>query len=283
MSGATERPAPPVAPAPGAQPPGGSRAKARARLLRSLLESGASTALAVALLVLWQVAVPLLGISEFVLPTPWAIIARIWKDFALLLTHAYVTGIEVLAGFGIAAIVGVPTGLTIFYSRLFEKAVYPLLVALQTIPKVVLAPLLVLYLGYGWAPKIFLAFLISFFPIVISTVVGLQSLEKAMVNLLRSMGANEMQTFFKLRLPAALPSIFGGFKVAIGLAVIGAVIGEYVAAERGLGYLQLQASSQFDTVLSFAAVVVISAMGVLMFWVVSFIEGKVVFQREMAK
>ena len=147
----------------------------------------------------------------------------------------------------------------------------------------VLAPLLVLYLGYDWAPKIFLAFLISFFPIVISTVVGLQTLEKAMVDLLRSMGSTEMQTFFKLRLPAALPSIFGGFKVAIGLAVIGAVIGEYVAAERGLGYLQLQASSQFDTTLSFAAVVVISAMGVLLFYAVALVESKVVFQREEAK
>ena len=260
-----------------------SKSKTRPRILRSMLESGAATALTAVLLVIWQVAVPLLGISEFVLPTPWAIVARIWNDFALLMRHAYVTGLEVLFGFGIAVIVGVPTGLTIFYSRLFEKAVYPLLVALQTIPKVVLAPLLVLYLGYDWAPKIFLAFLISFFPIVISTVVGLQALEKAMVNLLRSMGATEMQTFFKLRLPAALPSIFGGFKVAIGLAVIGAVIGEYVAAERGLGYLQLQASSQFDTTLSFAAVVVISAMGVMLFSAVSFVESKVVFQREEAK
>ena len=259
------------------------QSKAKRRILRSILENGASTALAGVLLIAWQAAVPLLGISEFVLPTPWAIVVRIVSDFTLLMRHAYVTGLEVLFGFGIAVIVGVPTGLTIFYSRLFEKAVYPLLVALQTIPKVVLAPLLVLYLGYDWAPKIFLAFLISFFPIVISTVVGLQTLEKAMVDLLRSMGSTEMQTFFKLRLPAALPSIFGGFKVAIGLAVIGAVIGEYVAAERGLGYLQLQASSQFDTTLSFAAVVVISAMGVLMFSAVSFVEDKVVFRREEAK
>ncbi len=257
--------------------------KSRPRVLRSALESGAAVVLAAALLIAWQIAVPLFGISEFVLPTPWAIVARIWNDFALLMQHAYVTALEVLYGFGIAVLVGVPTGLTIFYSRIFEKAVYPLLVALQTVPKVVLAPLLVLYLGYDWAPKIFLALLISFFPIVISTVVGLQSLEKPMVNLLRSMGSSEMQTFFKLRLPHALPSIFGGFKVAIGLAVIGAVIGEYVAAERGLGYLQLQASSQFDTTLSFAAVVVISAMGVLLFSAVSFVESKLVFKHEESK
>jgi NitT/TauT family transport system permease protein len=143
--------------------------------------------------------------------------------------------------------------------------------------------LLVLYLGYGWGPKISLAFLISFFPIVISTVVGLQSLEKGLVNLVRSMGANGWQTFFKVRLPAALPSVFGGFKVAISLAVIGAIIGEYVAAERGLGYLQLQSNARFDTELNYATVVAISALGVVLYFVLSFVEGRVVYQREAAK
>jgi NitT/TauT family transport system permease protein len=180
-------------------------------------------------------------------------------------------------------LIGIPLALSIFYSRPFERAIYPILVAFQTIPKVALAPLLVLYLGYGWAPKIMLAFLISFFPIVISTVVGLQSLDKNLVNLVRSMGANEWQTFFKVRLPAALPSIFGGFKVAVSLAVIGAVIGEYVAAERGLGYLQLQANSLFDTTLNFATVVTISILGVVLYFVVDFVEGKVSYKRDAAK
>jgi NitT/TauT family transport system permease protein len=154
---------------------------------------------------------------------------------------------------------------------------------MQTIPKVALAPRLVLYLGYDFAPKCFLAFLLAYFPIVIATVVGLQALDKAMVDLVRSMGANEWQTFFKIRLHAALPSIFGGLKVGISLAVIGAVIGEYVAAERGLGYLQLQASSQFDTTLSFAALVLISLMGVVTFWLVEIFERRAVFQREAAR
>ena len=153
---------------------------------------------------------------------------------------------------------------------------------MQTIPKIVLAPILVLYLGYGWAPKIVLAFLISFFPVVISTVVGLQSLDKGLVNLVRSMGATEAQVFFKIRLPAALPNIFGGFKVAISLAVIGAVIGEYIAADKGLGYLQLQANSQFDTTLNFAAVVVISSVGIGLYSVLNWLESKVSFRRERA-
>ena len=187
-----------------------------------------------------------------------------------------------VGGFLIAAVTGIVTALAIFYSRIFERAIYPLLVGLQTVPKVALAPLLVLYLGYGYAPKLFLAFLLAYFPIVIATVVGLQSLDKAMVNLVRSMGANEWQTFFKIRLPASLPNVFGGFKVGISTAVIGAVIGEYVASERGLGYLQLQASSHFDTTLSFAAMVAIAGIGIMMFALLNVIEKVAVFQREAA-
>lgn len=249
----------------------------------SLFERYSALVLAAALLGLWQILVPLAGLSEFVLPTPLAIATRMFKDASLLATHSYVTLFEVVSGFGLAVLIGIPLALAIFYSRAFERAIYPILVALQTIPKVALAPLLVLYLGYGWAPKITLAFLISFFPIVISTVVGLQSLDKNLVNLVRSMGANEWQTFFKIRLPAALPNIFGGFKVAISLAVIGAVIGEYVAAERGLGYLQLQANSLFDTTLNFATVVTISALGVALYFVIDAVESRVSFKRDAAK
>lgn len=249
----------------------------------SPFERYAAATVIVCILAAWQAAVPLFGLSPFVLPTPLAIGERIVQDFPLLASNAYVTILEVLGGFSVGVLIGIPLALAIFYSKAFERAVYPLLVALQTVPKIALAPLMVLYLGYGWAPKIALAFLISFFPIVISTVVGLQSLDKALVNLVRSMGASEMQTFFKVRLPAALPSLFGGLKVAISLAVIGAIIGEYIAAERGLGYLQLQANSQYDTALNFATVVVISCVGVALYYVIDIIEKKFVYQREAAK
>ncbi len=249
----------------------------------SFMERYSALLLAVALIGAWQILVPLAGLSAFVLPTPFAIAERMVKEFPLLLSHAYVTLFEVVAGFALGIVVGIPLALAIFYSKAFERAIYPLLVALQTVPKVALAPLLVLYLGYGWAPKITLAFLISFFPIVISTVVGLQSLDKNLVNLVRSMGASEWQTFFKVRLPAALPNIFGGFKVAVSLAVIGAVIGEYVAAERGLGYLQLQANSLFDTTLNFATVVSISGLGVILYFIINTIEARVTYKRDAAK
>jgi len=249
------------------------------RRARRIAEALAAPALAIFILVVWQLAVPALGLSEFVLPTPMQIGRRMAKDWVLLLSHARVTLFEVLGGFALAVLAGIPTALLIFYSRLFERAVYPLLIAEQAIPKVALAPLVVLYLGYGWAPKIFLAFLIGYFPIVVATVVGLQSLEPAMVDLLRAMGASPWQTFIKLRLPTALPNLFGGLKLAIGLAVIGAVIGEYVAAEKGLGYLQLQANSQFDTTLNFASVITISALGVMLFMVLRVVENIVVFRR----
>jgi NitT/TauT family transport system permease protein len=255
----------------------------RRRNIQAIIEALAAPALALLLLAAWQIAVPLLGLSVFVLPTPAQIIARIGSDFRLLAANSLITLLETLAGFALAAMTGVATAFAIFYSRIFERAIYPLLVAMQTVPKVALAPLLVLYLGYDFAPKCFLAFLLAYFPIVIATVVGLNALDKAMVDVVRSMGANEWQTFFKIRLPAALPNIFGGLKVGISLAVIGAVIGEYVAAERGLGYLQLQASSQFDTTLSFASLAIISFLGVLTFWAIEVLERRVVFQREAAK
>jgi len=255
----------------------------RRRNTQAVIESLAAPVLSLLLLAAWQILVPLLGLSVFVLPTPAQIVTRIATDYRLLLTNSFVTLLETIAGFLIAALTGVSTAFAIFYSRVFERAIYPLLVAMQTVPKVALAPLLVLYLGYDFAPKCFLAFLLAYFPIVIATVVGLQALDKAMVDVVRSMGANEWQTFFKLRLPAALPSIFGGLKVGISLAVIGAVIGEYVAAERGLGYLQLQASSQFDTTLSFASLVIISLLGVITFWGIEILERRFVFRREAAK
>ncbi len=255
----------------------------RRRSIQSAAESLAAPVITLLVLLAWQFGAPAIGLSDFVLPTPWQIVKRIGVDYRLLLANSFVTLLEMLAGFLIAAVTGILTALAIFYSRIVERAVYPLLVALQTIPKVALAPLLVLYLGYDFAPKCFLAFLLAYFPIVISTVVGLQALDKSMVNLVRSMGANEWQTFVKIRLPAALPNVFGGLKVGVSLAVIGAVIGEYVAAERGLGYLQLQASSQFDTTLSFAAVVLIALLGVVLFWALEVFEARAVFQREAAK
>ena len=239
---------------------------------RRLTSYTAPLALTGVILIAWEVITPLSGIHELILPQPSVIAVTIVEEWAKLLKHTQVTLLESLYGFLLGIGIAVPLALGIFSWKFFERAVYPILVVLNTVPKVALAPILVLWFGFGWTPKILVGFLIAFFPIVISTVVGLQGMDKDMVHLARSMGASPWQTFMKFRLPAALPSIFGGLKVGITLAVIGAVIGEYVASEEGLGYLQLLASSEFNSPLNFAALIFIAIMGIILFYVVEFAE-----------
>ena len=251
----------------------------RAGSKRWFAEKSAPLLLTAAFLAVWEIAVPLSGITELILPKPSKIASVIVSEWPKLFKHTQVTLLESIYGFFLGVGVGVPLALGIFSWRAFERSVYPLLVVLNTVPKVALAPILVLWFGFGWAPKILIGFLIAFFPIVISTVVGLQSMDKDMVHLARSMGASPWQTFIKFRLPAAFPSIFGGLKVGITLAVIGAVIGEYVASEEGLGYLQMLASSEFNSPLNFAALVFIALMGIALFYVVEVLEHILVRNR----
>lgn len=220
----------------------------------------------------WELAVWLFHVPDFVLPSPSMIVDKMIVTWQLLLVNALVTAQEIALGFGLSIVLGIPLAIAVVYSRIFERVAFPFMVSLQTIPKVALAPILVMWLGYGILPKIMVAFLISFFPIVISAVVGMRATEKEMVYLVQSMGASELTTFLKIRLPKALPSIFGGLKVGIGQAVVGATVGEFIAAEQGLGYLQLVSQVRLDTPLLFAAVVVLSLLGVLMFNIVAWAE-----------
>jgi NitT/TauT family transport system permease protein len=225
-----------------------------------------------ALFVLWEIAVVGLVIPGYILPSPLVIAGKIAVSWQLLLLNAFVTLEEILFGFALSVLVAIPLAIAVVYSRIFERVAFPFMVSLQTIPKVALAPILVIWLGYGIMPKVMVAFLISFFPIVISSVIGMRSAEREMIYLVQSMGASELTTFLKIRLPKALPSIFGGLKVGMGQAVVGATVGEFIAAENGLGYLQLISQVRLDTALLFAAVVVLSLLGVLLFNVVCWIE-----------
>ena len=258
-----------------------SRLQRRRRML--FFERVAAPVLGASLIIGWEIAARYSGISDFVLPRPSAILARMIASYPLLLTHGAVTATEVIGGFALAAVVGVGIALLIFYSRILEVALYPILIALQTIPKIALAPLIVLYFGYGWGPKLFLSFFISFFAVMVATVVAFKSLDQGYANLARSMGASERQIFLKIRLPAALPAIFGSLKVALTLAVIGAVLGEYVASERGLGYIQLQANSNFDTTLNFAAVTSIALLGVGLYVLLLVAERVLITRRSSSR
>jgi NitT/TauT family transport system permease protein len=230
----------------------------------------------VAALFIWETAVRLFDISKLLLPPPSAILVEFVDSIDVILKNSYVTLTEVVLGFLLSVAIGIPIALVIFFSPTLGRGVYPLLVASQATPKSAIAPLFIVWFGVGILPKVLLTFLIAFFPIVISTVTGLESLEREKVLLGRSMGMSSVRFFFMIRLPQAGPSIFGGFKIAITLAVIGAVVAEFVGSNAGLGYLLLVANGRFDVALLFAALLALTAMGTFLFAAVAGIQRIVV-------
>ena len=216
-------------------------------------------------IVLWEAVVDGFHLPEYLLPPPSGVLAALAAEWRYLAIHAGVTVYEILWGFILSILVGIPLAMVIVYSPVLERAFYPLLVASQSVPKIAIAPLLIFWAGLGIFPKVLVAFLIAFFPIVIDTVVGLRSVEPEMLHLARSMGAPAQRVFLKIRLPHALPNIFAGLKVAVTLAVVGAIVGEFIQADRGLGYALLQANAMLNTKLSFAAILILAAVGVVLF------------------
>jgi NitT/TauT family transport system permease protein len=223
-------------------------------------------------LIIWEAAVDLAEIPRFVLPAPSDIWTSIVRNWGSLLVHSWVTLLETLAGFGLSLVIGIPLAVLIVYSRIFERVLYPILVASQAVPKVALAPILLVALGYSILPKIIVAFLIAFFPVVVNTVTGLASVDRDTLNLLHSMGASKRDVFLKVRFPHAVPSMIAGFKIAIALAVVGAVVGEFVGSRSGLGYYMLLATGNFDTPLVFACVTFLTLMGIILFYTVGLLE-----------
>ncbi len=247
-----------------------------ARMINWLDRFAVPIALA-AMLVLWEIAVDVAKIPSYVLPAPTDIWASIVKHWESLLLHSWVTLLETLAGFGLSLAIGIPSAFLIVYSRIFDRVLYPILIASQAVPKVALAPILLVALGYSILPKVIVAFLIAFFPVVVNTVTGLASVDRDTLNLMHSMGASKLDVFLKVRFPHAVPSMIAGFKVAIALAVVGAVVGEFVGSRSGLGYYMLLATGNFDTPLVFACVVFLTLMGIVLFYTVGLLE--IVFAR----
>lgn len=230
----------------------------------------------IVILILWELAVRITQVPIYILPAPSAIVEEMIAYWPRLMVNGAVTLSEVLIGFCFAILVGVPLAVLITYSRFAERAIYPIIVASQTIPKVAIAPLLMAWFGYGLTPKIVIVVLLSFFPIVINSVVGLKASSAEMLYLAQSMGASGWQTFWKFRLPQALPYIFAGLKLATVLSVIGAVVAEFIGADQGLGYVITVAGSTFNITRQFAAIIVISAIGMVFFAVIETIERFVV-------
>lgn len=226
----------------------------------------------IAVLALWWVSTTLKWVQPFIIPSP----ADTWSAFAdnvpYLLQHTWVTTYETVIGFIIAVVVGLFVAVVMVYSKGLEQTLYPVILFAQVIPKIAIAPLFVVWLGFGASPKILVAVLMAFFPVVISGLAGLRTVDPEILQLTSTMGAGKFKTFLKVRLPASLPELLSGLKVAATLAVTGAVVGEFVGANEGLGYVILQANGNLDTAMLFAALIIMSLMGVLLFAIIQIAE-----------
>ena len=253
------------------QPP--APRKSWAHLARELLNRfGYAIGLTVFVLLAWEFGVKFGNVPRYLLPPPSVIAYTFVADWHVIYLNIAPTLISILGGFALSVIIGVPLAVLIVFSHIAERLLYPPMVASQAIPKVAIAPLFIVWMGYGIMPKVWIAFLIAFFPIVIDTVIGLRSVPPEMLQLGRSMGGGTLRVFLKLRLPNALPNLFGGMKVAIALAVVGAITGEFVGSQAGLGYLLTSASGQMDTALVFAVLVTISVIAILLFAIIEGLE-----------
>lgn len=220
----------------------------------------------------WQVFVWVTRLPDYFLPLPTTVALEVINNAWLLLVHGWVTTYESVLGFLISVIIGFPIALIIVWSKPIEKSITPLLVFTQTFPKIAIAPLFIIWFGFGIFPKIVISFLVAFFPVVISSITGLKAVEPDLDDLVRSMGASDLQKFVKIRIPNSLPYFFSGAKVSVALAVVGAVVGEFVAAQEGLGYLILVANNHVDTKLMFAGFVGLMVIGALLYFVVDYLE-----------
>ncbi len=250
----------------------------RARLSRWLPPA----LIVIALIAAWQVAAKVgalssaLRIEDFLVPAPSDIASALWSDRSLLAGQGWVTLREVVLGFGVALVLGLAFAVALHLSGVLRRAIYPLLVASQTVPIIVIAPILVVWFGYGIGPKLAIIALICFFPITVNTLDGLGAVDPDLVKMMRTLDAGRWQILRRVEAPAALPYAFSGAKIAVAVAVIGAVFGEWAGSDSGLGHLMLTASAQLLTARLFAAVVVLSAVAIALFALLSALERRVV-------
>lgn len=227
------------------------------------------------LAIVWEKAVDLFGIKRYLLPPLSQVLDTAWKNFGLIARESLVTLWEVLLGYGLAAAGGIALGLAIFAWPVARRTLYPLIVVFQGLPKIALAPLMVIWFGYGTSSKVLMAFMFAFFPVVISTLGGLASTPPHLLEHFQAIRASAWTTFRRLQFPYALPQVMDGCKSAMPLAVIGAIVGEFVGSEHGLGHLILEANASAKTDLLFAALIAISVVAGLLYWLVELVAKRV--------
>lgn len=240
----------------------GSRLRIFSARLRVVLPPVAAAGL---LIVAWEIVSTTGLVPQFLLPAPTRVLGHIGESSSLLIDHSLSTAYSTLLGFGAAVAFGILISVPIVWWRTFDSAISPLLVLTQVVPKIAIAPLLIVYVGYGTAPKVVLAFLLSFFPIVLNTSLGLRSVAPELLELMKTLRATKWQLLRKIQFPQAVPYVVEAAKVAITLAIIGSIVGEFTAGNEGLGFLIIRAASRFDVVLGFASLVVVALVGIVLY------------------
>jgi NitT/TauT family transport system permease protein len=262
--------APPSADSFGASPKNDS--SKGARVLRRVAWNLLPPLTFVVMVGLWWAAVELFSIPAYLLPGPGGVFSRLVTDLALLWNHSRVTLTEILLGFGLTVVTSIPLGLLIALSPLAKQVVYPPIMLMQLVPKIAVAPLFLVWLGFGIESKVLLTVLMTFFPLLLASISGFQILDDRFLYLTRSMGATWWQTFRYLRFPAALPVIFSGIKTSATIAATAAIVAEFVGANEGLGYVLLRGTSTMDIELVFAVLVVLTLVGIAINYLVEFCE-----------
>lgn len=244
------------------------RRRARARVLSIL----APLATFAGLILLWWALVAAFEIPKYLVPSPTAVLPSLIENWSDLWDNSMTTLFEVLVGFGITIVFAIPMGLAIALSLTARRVAYPVLVFVQLIPKIAVAPLFVVWFGLGLQSKLFLTVLMTFFPLLLASIAGFQTLDNRLLYLTRSMGASPWQTFWSVRLPSSLPVVFSGLKTAATIAVTAAIVAEFVGSNSGLGYRMLVATLYLDTPVIFAILVILTALGLAMNYVLEALE-----------
>jgi NitT/TauT family transport system permease protein len=248
--------------------------------LKAVAAKSTTPLIYVALLLVWEFCARLFQIPSWILPSPTAIAASTREWAPELAFNTYITIRETIIGFALSLFISLPLAIVIAFTSTLRRLVYPILLGLQSVPKVALAPLIILWLGIGDWPKIVIVVLVCFFPILVNVVAGFEAAPRPMLDLMHSLRASKYSIFRLVRAPIALPHLFTGCKIAITFAVIGAVIGEFVAAQEGLGYMILMSTAQSRTPLAFAAIILLTVISVVLFYAVEVLERAVVNWRD---
>jgi len=239
-----------------------------------MLERAMPWLVVIGALVAWEAGCILFAVPKFILPSPTQIAASMWQFREQLGGHAAQTLYTTVVGFAVAVAGGMLLGIVIGASRLSYKGLYPILIGFNSVPKVAVVPVLVIWFGIGSVPAIITAFLLAFFPIVVNVATGLATIEPEVEDVLRSLGASKRDILVKIGIPGSLPYFFASLKIAITLALVGSVVSESIGSNYGIGYLMLSASSQFNVPLAFAGLVVVAIMGVLIYVAFALIEDR---------